>query len=122
MTQYAKLYPDTQLFDCLIELSEAEFANLQANGKAERLLRMWVPTAPPAPNASQVLEPAAPIITATTATQAWALRAKIQAELDTDTAAVEKTTLKAALALFDARTATNAQVQRAIAWLIRQQG
>ena len=46
-----------------------------------------------------------------------------QAELDAAAAEVariaERDTLKQAIALFDSRTATNAQIQRAIAYILR---
>lgn len=50
----------------------------------------------------------------------WVVRAKTAAELDIDNVEANRATLKAAIALFDAGTANAAQVQRAIAWLLRQ--
>ncbi len=112
MTYYARIDPNNGAPDV------RDFASPPSLAKGWKLLTI---DAQPVPSASQVVVQNAITFTATTATQTWSLRAKTQAELDAEATAAEKATLKAALALFDARTATNAQVQRAIAWLIRQQ-
>jgi hypothetical protein len=95
MTTYAKLLAGQ--FEKLVELTPEEYAGMQANGKAVNL-RLWAPTEAPVAQAGQVVEAAAPIIDATTATQAWAVRSKTADELEAEALAAEKAQLATYLA------------------------
>jgi hypothetical protein len=123
MTTYARLRTDLS-FDTTVDLSAQQYAAIQANGKAQ-WLRLYVVDSKPVPTSLQKLVDGPYITDATTTHRTWALSAKSQAEVDADTLsalqATEKPLITTALAVFDARTATSAQIQRAIAWLIRNQ-
>jgi hypothetical protein len=92
MTTYARLNPEGSAVEGLVELTADEYAGMQVNGKAARL-RVWVPTAAPVPNASQVVEPAPPVIDAINVTQAWELRSKTADELEFDALQTERAQL-----------------------------
>lgn len=59
-------------------------------------------------------------ITESAANPVWEVVALSQAELDAISQASEAVIIKQAISLFKAGTATNAQIQRAIAYLLKQ--
>lgn len=83
MTLYYRI-PDGSIFN----LTPAQYAELQANGKAT-YLRLWSVDAMPTPGPTEVVISGGIIVDATTARQAWTLRAKTQAELDREANADE---------------------------------
>jgi hypothetical protein len=135
MTYYARINPNDGTTDV------RDFAAPPPAAKG------WLPLvidAQPVPSASQVVVQNAITFGATTATQTWSLRAKTQAELDGDAQAAELTALRTMVqALTDdialgvtAAPTTAAQafvhiqelkrqqlrVNRAVRWLLKQQG
>jgi hypothetical protein len=91
MALYARLN-DAEQFIGLAEFTDEQYAAFVANGKS-RLVRPWIPVLMPTPNASQVVEPAAPIIAPESVTQAWNLRAKTAEELNADAVETERQAL-----------------------------
>ncbi len=94
------------------------FASLSAAKKV--CIRQLVPDALPALTSAQTVDKGSYIIGNPVVRITWIIRNKTQAELDADKVVADTPIIKAALAIFDGGTATNAQIQRAIAWLIRQ--
>lgn len=86
----------------LRDLSAEEWTAMQANPVKAAMLRLWVPTAQPAPTATQKAVSAPAVIDPINATQAWVMVDKTQAELDAETSAAEKPQLAALLAALTA--------------------
>lgn len=78
----------------LHEISDTDWQAFVANGKSV-LFRLWVPTAQPIPSSTQYVRQIAPIITSTTATQAWELVNKTQAQIDAEANDSELQSLRA---------------------------
>lgn len=76
------------------DLDDAQFAAMQANGKAANL-RLYVVDVQPVPSSTQVVINAGVVVGSVEAHQTWAMRAKTQAELDNDALTVERTALLA---------------------------
>lgn len=92
MTLYARLN-DAGTVERTVDLTPAQYADLQANGKAA-WLRAWAEDAKPTPTAGEVLVDTGITVTATEARQTWGVRAKTQAELDADASEAERTHLR----------------------------
>ena len=103
------------------ELDAEMVAMWTATSNPKRLVwRPYQATTPPAFNAAtQKAVPAADLDSNGTLTQQWAIVPLNAAELEIVADAEEATQLKAAIAVFDNRTATNNQIQRAIAYLLK---
>lgn len=99
MTTYARLKTDLT-FDTLVQLDAAQYAALQANGKAQ-FLRLYSVDAQPTPSGTQYVAAGPYVTDATTTRKTWALVDKTQAQIDAETLAAlqatELTALKAAV-------------------------
>lgn len=88
MSTFARI-TQAGVFDTLVELTQEQFAALQANGKAV-WLRIWVVQPQPTPTATQVVISDGIVITPTEARQTWGVREKTQIELDAETNSADR--------------------------------
>lgn len=86
--QYARLTPNTQTVEAILDLSADHVASLSANKRA--WLRPLVIDAQPVPSSSQVVVEGGYVVEATQVRRTWTLRNKTAEELERESLAAEK--------------------------------
>lgn len=94
MTIYARLSSDQLSVIGFVDLTSADVAAFQVNGKIQ-FLRLYVTVPAPVPGANQVVEQGPPTIDAVNATQTWVVRAMTADELEFAALSTEKAQIQA---------------------------
>lgn len=89
MTIYARISSDKLSVLGLVDLTPADVAAFQVNGKIQ-FLRVYITVPAPVPGANQVVEPGLPAIDAVNCTQTWVVRDMTAAELEAAALSTEK--------------------------------
>ncbi len=121
MSPYAILDAPQKTVMDVREYDDQWYAQAVAAGNPKvGYVRPLVTDAAPAITAAQKLQTGPYAIEAARVRRTWIIVAKAASEVEQDARLAQLTALATAIATFEAGTATNAQAQRAIAFLLRQ--